>query len=268
MGSPPLEERSWIPTPKEVSWKPRPEKVNLFSATLERISSSPAKMTLVSPISLKIPNTSSGMTREDEDMSPMDLTCRRKPLEEMLRDCLMRTSPPKSTPGWSSHREPSTCPPLSGDSFMNLPVNEIVNSLQPPQPPERATPTVRDSRSSVIKDVMLNTPVNNAVQSSTSTDNGRSGLMTSVPTRTSLWSPAENLKWPLSPPMTGNPMTSSLGGPGQLVKLVSTKSGHLRCHRQPQLNQQELSEWQNGWKILKFREEEKVGSTVLSRIQS
>ena len=157
------------------------------------------------------------MTREDEDMSPMDLTCRRKPLKEMLRDCLMRTSPPKSTPGGKSHREPSTCPPLSGDSFMHLPVHEIVKSLQPPQPPERATPTVRDSRSSGIKDVMLNTPVNNAVQSSTSADNGGSGLMTSVPTRTCLWSPAENLKWPLSPPMTGSPMTSSLGGPGQLA---------------------------------------------------
>ena len=53
-GSPPLEERSWIPTPTEIPWKLRPEKVNLFSSTLERVSSSPAKMTLESPISLTL----------------------------------------------------------------------------------------------------------------------------------------------------------------------------------------------------------------------
>ena len=210
-GSPPLEERSWMPTQAGVSWKSGPEKINLFSSTLERVSSSPVKRTLVSPITLEIPNTSSGVTRED-DMFPMDLTCRRRPLKEMLRECLMRASPPKPTPGGKSQRESSTRPPppLSGDSFMNLPVHEIVKSLQPPQPPEEVTPTVRDSMISGVKEVMLNTPVTNV-------DNGGSRLMTSVATRTCLWSPAEDLKWPSSPPLTRGPMTSSLGDPGQVT---------------------------------------------------
>ena len=57
---------------------------------------------------------------------------------------------------------------------------------------------------------MLNTPV-------TKVDNGGSGLKTSVATRTCLWSPAEDLKWPSSPPLTRGQMTSSLGDPGQVT---------------------------------------------------
>ena len=203
-GSPPLEERSWMPTQAG-------EQIKLFSSTLERISSSPVKRTLVSPITLEIPTTSSGVTREN-DMFPMDLTCRRRPLREMLRECLMRASPPKPTPGGKSQRESSTRPPppLSGDCFMNLPVHEIVKSLQPPQHPEEVTPTIHDSMISGVKEVMLNTPV-------TKVDNGGSGLKTSVATRTCLWSPAEDLKWPSSPPLTRGPMTSSLGDPGQVT---------------------------------------------------
>ena len=53
-GSPPLEERSWVPTQAG-------EKIQLFSSTLERISSSPVKRMLVSPITLEIPTTSSGV---------------------------------------------------------------------------------------------------------------------------------------------------------------------------------------------------------------
>ena len=203
-GSPPLEERSWVPTQAG-------EKIQLFSSTLERISSSPVKRTLVSPVTLEIPTTSSGVTREN-DMLPMDLTYRRRPLQEMLRECLMRASPPRLIPSERPQRKLSTRPPppLSGDSFMNLPVHEIVQSLQPPEHPEEVTPTIHDSMIGGVKEVMLNTPV-------TKVDNGGSGLKTSVATRTCLWSPAEDLKWPCSPPLTRGPMTSSLGDPGQVT---------------------------------------------------
>ena len=51
----------------------------------------------------------------------------------------------------------------------------------------------------------------------TKVDNGGSGLKTSVATRTCLWSPAEDLKWPSSPPLMRGPMTSSLGDSGQVT---------------------------------------------------
>ena len=72
---------------------------------------------------------------------------------------------------------------------------------------------------------MLNTPVTNV-------DNGGSRLMTSVATRTCLWSPAEDLKWPSSPPLTRGPMTSSLGDPGQLTS-PSLATSSLAVTAQP-----------------------------------
>ena len=138
-GSPPLEERSWVSTQAG-------ERIQLFSSTLEKISSTPTKKTLVSPTTLEIPTTSSGVPREN-DMAPMDLTHRRKPLQEMLRECLMRASPPRLIPSGMSQRRWSTCspPPLSRDSFMNLPVHDIVQSLKSPVVPEEVTPAIHDA---------------------------------------------------------------------------------------------------------------------------
>ena len=264
-GSPPLEERSWVPTSTEVSWRPRQEKFNLFSSTLERISSPSAEMTMVSPISLRIPvpedrlprtrwtpNTSAEATREGVSTYPMDLTCPRKPLEDILRNCLMRTSPLTSTrttstwptsssPGSSSNREPSTCP-LPGDSFLHLPVSEIVSSLRTP---ERTTATDSDSRSNRPRDRLLNTPVSTPARSTTSTDAGvldaRSGMTASASTMTDLLSPMEILKWPLSPSTMGAPMLSPLGSPGQMsfprvltsssTGSTATSTGTLRVAR-------------------------------------
>ena len=210
-GSPPLEERSWVPTQAG-------ERIQLFSSTLERISSTPAKKTLVSPTTLEIPTTSSGVPREN-DMVPMDLTYRRKPLQEMLRECLMRASPPRLIPSGRSQRKLSTCspPPLSRDSFMNLPVHDIVQSLKSPVIPEEVTPAIHDAMIGGVGEVMLNTPV-------TKVDNGGAGLKTPVATRACLWSPVEDLMWPVSPPPTRGPKTSSLGDPGPVTSPSLTTS--------------------------------------------
>ena len=136
-GSPPLEERSWVATQAG-------ERIQLFSSTLEKISSTPTKKTLVSPTTLEIPTTSLGVPREN-DVVPMDLTNRRQPLQEMLRECLMKASPPRLIPSGMSQRRWPTCspPPLSRDSFMNLPTHEIVQSLKSPAVLEEVTPDIR-----------------------------------------------------------------------------------------------------------------------------
>ena len=64
---------------------------------------------------------------------------------------------------------------------------------------------------------MLNTPV-------TTVDNGGAGLKTSVATRMCLWSPVEDLMWPVSPPSTRGPRTSSLGDPEPVTSPSLTTS--------------------------------------------
>ena len=149
-GSPPLEERSWVPTSTEISWNPRQERFNLFSSTLERIISPLAKMTMVSPTSLRIPalesrfpgtrwapSTSYDTTMEGVTTNPMDLTCPRKPLESILHNSLLRNgllTSARATSTWSTPSSP-------GHSFLHSPASEIANMLRTP---DRTTATDAD----------------------------------------------------------------------------------------------------------------------------
>ena len=211
-GSPPLEERSWVATQtgRKIQW---------CSSTLEKISSTPTKKTLGSPTTLEIPTTSLGVPREN-DAVPMDLTNRRQPLQEMLRECLMKASPPRLIPSGVSQKRWPTCspPPLSRDSFMNLPTHDIVQILKSPAVLEEVTPAIHDAMIGVVDDeVMLNTPV-------TTVDNEGAGLKTSTTTRMCLWSPVEDLMWPVSPPSTRDSRATPIGDPEPLTSPNLTTS--------------------------------------------
>ena len=243
--SPPLEERSWVPTSTEITWRPRHERLNMFSPTSGRTSSSSAEMTMVSPASLRIPvperrfpgtlwatSTSHDTTTEDLTTYPMRPTCprpwttsttirpcprdNRKPLESILRTSLQtsaRAIPTRSAPS-SPGSGPSRLPltwSLPVDSFLQLSASAIANSLRTP---DRTTSTDSDSRSSRPRDRFLHTPACTPARSTTSTDSGvletRSEMTSSASTLTDLLSPLEALRWPLSPPTMGVQMLSPM----------------------------------------------------------
>ena len=210
-GSPPLEERSWVATPigRKIQWG---------SSTLQRIRSTPTKKTLIAPTTLNIPTTSLGVPRGN-DVVPMDLTNKRQPLQEMLRECLMAASPPRLIP---SERWPAfSPPPLSRDSFRKLPTHGIAQILKSPDVLEEAMSAIHDTMIGGVEDeVLINAPV-------TTEDNEGIGLETSTTTRRCLWSPAEDLMWPVSPPSTRDSRATPMGDPEPVTSPNLTSSSTM-----------------------------------------
>ena len=106
--SPPLPERSWLATPIG-------RKIQLGSSTLQRIRTTPINQTSRVPTTFNIPTKSLGEPGGD-NMSPMDLSNRNLPVQEMFRKNLMTAKPPPLIPieRWSACQPPS-CSQVSGE---------------------------------------------------------------------------------------------------------------------------------------------------------
>ena len=210
-GSPPLEERSWVATPigRKIQWG---------SSTLQRIRTTPTKKTLIAPTTLNIPTNSLGVPRGN-DVVPMDLTNKSQPLQEMLRECLMAASPPRLIP---SERWPAfSPPPLSRDSFGKLPTHGIAQILKSPDVLEEAMSAIHDTTIGGVEDeVLINVPV-------TREDNKEIGLETTTTTRSGLWSPAEDIMWPASPPSTRDSKATPMRDPEPVTSPTLTSSSTM-----------------------------------------
>ena len=220
IGSPPLEERSWLTTPIG-----RP--IQLGSSTLQRIRTTPTKQTLSAPTALNIPITSLGVPRGN-DVAPIDLTNRSQQLQGMLRECLMATSPPRLVP---IERWPACSPPpLARDSFGKLPTHGIAQILKSPDVLEEAMSAINDTAIGRVEDeVLINVPVIRK-------DNKEIGVETT--TRSGLWSPAKDIMtWPTPPPSmrdskatptrNSNPMTSPILTSSSIMATSPTRA-HIR----------------------------------------
>ena len=206
--SPPLPGRSWVATPIG-------RKIQLGSSTLQRIRTTPTNQTSMVPTAFNIPTKSLGVPRGN-NVSPMDLSNRNPPLQEMLRESLMTAEPPPLMP---IERWPA-CPPPSRSqgSFEKPPTHGIAQILKSSDVIEKARPATHDTMMDGVEDeVLVNVPVIRE-------NNKDIGVETIPTTRNGLWSPAEDIMWIDSPPLVIDLEATPMRDPEPMIPLTTTST--------------------------------------------
>ena len=177
--SPPLQERSWIPTTSGTIWKPYHEIITPISSTPEKTSSA-TELTMVSPMNLRIP------------------------VSELFPGTQWTSTSQSSMA--TANVTTYTVTPNYNESGLVGPMTPEALAISSP----RATSTSTRSGSMNSRlDCFLHMPIRST---STSTDSGllevRSTVLSSASTMTELTPPVEALHWPLSPSVTSSDVLS------------------------------------------------------------
>ena len=206
--SPPLPGRSWVATPIG-------RKIQLGSSTLQRIRTTPINQTSRVPTTFNIPTKSLGVPGGN-NVSPMDLSNRNPPVQEMFRESLMTAGPPPLIPieRWSA------CPPPSRSqgSFEEPPTHGIAQILKAAYAIEKARTAAQDTMMDSVEDeVLVNVPVIR--------ENDKDiGVETIPTTRNGLWSPADDIMWMDSPPLVIDLEATPMTDPEPTIPLTTTSA--------------------------------------------
>ena len=215
--SPPLPGRSWVATPIG-------RKIQLGSSTLQRIRTTPINQTSRVPTTFNIPTKSLGVPGGD-NVSPMDLSNKNPPVQEMFRESLMTSEPPPLIPieRWSA----CSPPPCSQGSFEQLPTHGIAQILKAAVVIEKARRAAQDTMMDrVEEEVLVNVPIIG--------ENEKDIGVEKIPTtRNGLWSPADDIMWKSpaddimwrdSPPLVIDLEATSMTDPEPTIPLTTAST--------------------------------------------